>query len=97
MSLDLSYIDTLKKEESCFHDIKYTNDQYGGNQNEITFTVDNICGNDIEIEFESDGKEYLCIVKKVKVRIKGEIEQKEFLRSLQMILEAEKISELLGR
>ena len=42
MSLDLSYIDTLKKEESCFHDIKYTNDQYGGNQNEITFTVDNI-------------------------------------------------------
>ena len=71
MSLDLSYIDTLKKEESCFHDIKYTNDQYGGNQNEITFTVDNICGNDIEIEFESDGKEYLCIAKKVKVRIKG--------------------------
>ena len=89
MSLDLSYSDTLKKEECCFHDIKYTNDHYGGNQNEITFTVDNICGNDLEIEFESDGKEYLCIAKKVKVRIKGGIEKGEFWRSLQMILEAE--------
>jgi len=97
MSLDIRYSDSLKEDEGHYHDFRYTNDQYGGNQNETTLTIDNICGNDIEIEFESesDGKEYLCIVKKVKVR--SEVEQKEFLRSLQMILEAEKISELLGR
>jgi hypothetical protein len=97
MSLDIRYSDSLKEGEGHFHDVRYTNDHYGGNQNEMTLTIDNQCGNDIEIEFESDGKEYLCIVKKVKVRIKGEIEHGEFLRSLQMILEAEKISELLGR
>jgi len=97
MSLDIQYSESLKEGEGYFHDIRYTNDHYGGNQNEMTFTIDNQCGNDIEIEFESDGKEYLCIVKKVKVRLKGEIEHGEFLRSLQMILEAEKISELLGR
>jgi|LauGreSBDMM110SN_4_FD.fasta_scaffold925103_1 hypothetical protein len=99
MSLDIRYSDSLKEDEGHYHDFRYTNDQYGGNQNETTLTIDNICGNDIEIEFESesDGKEYLCIVKKVKVRIKGGVENGDFLRALQTILEAEKISELLGR
>ena len=97
MSLDIRYSDSLQEGEACFHDVRYTNDQYGGNQNETTFTIDNICGNDIEIEFDSDGKEYLANVTKVKIHIKGSIENGDFLRALQMILEAEKISELLGR
>jgi hypothetical protein len=97
MSLDICYSDSLKEDEAYFHDVRYTNDQYGGNQNETTLTIDNICGNDIEIEFESDGKEYLSIAKKVKIRIKGGVENGDFLRALQTILEAEKISELLGR
>lgn len=97
MSLDIQYSDSLKEGEGYFHDIKYTNEQVGGNQNETTFTIDNVCGNDLEIEFESDGKEYLCIAKKVKIRIKGGVENGDFLRALQTILDAEKISELLGR
>jgi hypothetical protein len=97
MSLDIRYSDSLKEDEAYFHDVRYTNDQYGGNQNETTLTIDNRCGNDIEIEFESDGKEYLSIARKVKIRIKGGVENGDFLRALQTILEAEKISELLGR
>ncbi len=97
MSLDIQYSDSLKEGEGYFHDIKYTNEQVGGNRNETTFTIDNVCGNDLEIEFESDGKEYLCIAKKVKIRIKGGVENGDFLRALQTILDAEKISELLGR
>jgi len=97
MSLDIRYSDSLKKDEGCFHDVRYTNDHYGGNQNETTLTIDNICGNDIEIEFESDGKQYLVNVKKVKVIMRGGVENGDFLRALQTILDAEKISELLGR
>lgn len=97
MSLDIQYSDSLKDGEGCFHDIRYTNDQYGGNQNETTLTIDNICGNDIEIEFESDNKEYLSIAKKVKIRIKGGVENGDFLRALQTILDAEKISNILGK
>jgi hypothetical protein len=97
MSLDIRYSDSLKEGEGHFHDVRYTNDQYGGNQNETTLTIDNICGNDIEIEFESDNKEYLSIVKKVKIRIKGGVENGDFLRALQTILDAEKISDLLRK
>jgi hypothetical protein len=97
MSLDIRYSDSLKEDEGCFHDVRYTNDHYGGNQNETTLTIDNICGNDIEIEFESDGKQYLVNVKEVKVIMRGGVENGDFLRALQTILDAEKISELLGR
>ena len=97
MSLDIQYSESLKEGEGYFHDIRYTNDHYGGNQNETTLTIDNICGNDIEIEFESDGKQYLVNVKKVKVIMRGGVENGDFLRALQTILDAEKISELLGR
>lgn len=97
MSLDIRYSDSLKEGEGCFHDVRYTNDQYGGNQNETTFTIDNICGNDIEIEFDSDGKQYVATATKIKIYIKGSVENGDFLRALQTILDAEKISDLLGR
>jgi len=97
MSLDLRYSDTLKKNEGCFHDYRYTNEQMGGNRNEMSFTIENDCGNDIKIEFESGADHYIIPVKKVKIHIKGGVENGDFLRALQMILEAEKISELLGR
>lgn len=97
MSLDIRYSDSLQEGEACFHDFRYTNDQYGGNQNETTFTVENEGGNEIDIEFEYQGQKHNIKTNKVKITMRGGIENGDFLRALQTILEAEKISELLGR
>lgn len=97
MSLDIQYSDSLKGDESCFHDFRYTNDQYGGNQNETTFTIKNKCGNNIDVEFEYEGQKYNLNTNRIKIKMYGGVENGDFLRALQMILEAEKISELLGR
>ncbi len=97
MSLDIRYSDSLKEEEGYYHDVRYTNDGYGGNGNETTFTLENTCGNPLLVEFEYKGEMYKATTDKIKVTIKGGIENGDFLRALQTILDAEKISELLGR
>ena len=97
MSLDIRYSDSLKGDESCFHDFRYTNEQLGGNRNETTLTIENECGNNIDIEFEYQGQKYNINTNRVKIKMYGGVENGDFLGALQTILEAEKISELLGR
>lgn len=97
MSLDIRYSDSLKGDEACFHDFRYTNEQLGGNRNETTLTIENECGNNIDIEFEYQGQKYNINTNRVKIKMYGGVENGDFLGALQTILEAEKISELLGR
>jgi len=97
MSLDIRYSDSLKEGEGYYHDIRYTNDGYGGNGNQTTLTLENTCGNPLSVQFEYKGETYEVPTDKVKVTIKGGIENGDFLRALQTILEAEKITEILGR
>ena len=82
-----------------FHDIRYTNDNYGGNQNEITFEITNASGNDIEIVDIEDyprsnyGGQRKCT--RIKLRICGELEKNDFLSALKMILEAERMNAII--
>lgn len=90
-------------EAAIFHDLRYTNDNYGGNKNEMTFEIRNWSGNDIQIEVAQymqnpqTGKTELAWaqaasnVDAVRLTIRGQCENIEFLNMLQLILEAEKI------
>ena len=97
MSLDIRYSDSLKEDESCFHDYRYTNEQIGGNQSEMTFAVKNECGNEIVVEFKHENQIYQLTTNQVKITMRGGAENGDFLRALQTILDAEKISDLLRK
>jgi hypothetical protein len=88
---------SLGEGNGVFHDLRYTNDQYGGNQNEITFELHNISGNPIELTYtDGMGDEWVCEqTDKIKIKIKGGIEAGEFLNMLHLILETEKIVTIL--
>lgn len=88
----------LGEGNGVFHDLRYTNDQYGGNQNDLTFEIHNISGNPIELTYtDGMGDEWICEqADKVKVRIKGGIEASELLNMLRLILEAEKMVQILN-
>lgn len=89
---------SLGEGNGVFHDLRYTNDHYGGNQNEMFLEINNISGNPMFIEMEDEnGKTYnLSSTKKVRVNIKGSIEAGEFLNMLHLILEAEKMVQILN-
>lgn len=91
-------LSSLGEGNGVFHDLRYTNDQYGGNQNDLTFEIHNISGNPIELTYtDGMGDEWICEqADKVKVRIKGSIEAGEFLNMLHLILEAEKMVQILN-
>ena len=88
---------------AIFHDLWYTNDNKGGNKNQMTFGITNWSGNDIEVEIAQyvtdprDNKTKLVWsnqtnpVSAVRLTIRGEMENSEFLQMLQLILEAEKM------
>jgi hypothetical protein len=89
-----------------FHDLRYTNDCYGGNQNETMFEITNQSGNTLNIEFgfyeqnvQADKWEWnwqtLRDVDGFKIKITGGIENSEFLQMLQLILETEKMVEII--
>jgi hypothetical protein len=91
-----------------FHDLRYTNDNYGGNQNSMTFEVENMSGNGITIEgcFLRQDKHGIWERKwynlgngndfdGVRINITGSIENSEFLQMLQLILQAEKMVEII--
>jgi hypothetical protein len=41
-----------------FLDVSYTNDNYGGNQNQITLEIKNVSGNDYDISYDCwEGRE----------------------------------------
>jgi uncharacterized protein YwgA len=90
-------LSNLGEGNGVFHDLRYTNDNYGGNQNQLTLTVNNISGNPMLIELEDeDGRAYhLENTKKVTLNITGGIEAGEFLNMLRLILETEKIVDIL--
>lgn len=97
MSLDIRYSDSLKEGEGFYHDFRYTNEQERDKSSETTFTVENECGNEIDIEFEHNGQTYKVTTNKIKITMRGMVENGDFLGALQTILEAEKISDLLRR
>jgi hypothetical protein len=89
-----------------YHDLRYANDNYGGNQNETLFEITNSSGNTLDIEFgfyeqnvQTDKWEWnwqtLRDVDGIKIKIKGGIENSEFLQMLQLILETEKIVKII--
>jgi hypothetical protein len=89
-------LSSLGEGNGVFHDLRYTNDNYGGNQNLTTLSINNISGNPLEIELmNGDGTYLLENVDKLQIRIKGGIESGEFLNMLRLILETEKIVDIL--
>lgn len=89
-------LSSLGEGHGVFHDLRYTNDNYGGNQNETTFAINNISGNPLEIQLmNEDGTYLLENVDKLTIKIKGSIESGEFLNMLHLILETEKIVTIL--
>jgi len=93
---------------SCaiFHNLRYTNDNVGGNRNEMTFEIKNWSGNMISAEvagYATDkrtGKTELtwgasAPYDAIRITIRGSCENAEFLRMLQLILETEKMVEII--
>ena len=89
-----------------FHDLRYANDCAGGNQNEMKLEIRNVSGNTIDIQVgfhekdERTGKwQYkwkpLADMDGVRIKIRGSIENSEFLQMLQLILETEKMVEII--
>lgn len=99
-TIDVKLSNTGIDGAGIFHNIRYTNDNYGGNQNVITFEITNVSGNPIEIiDLDLDDHNHYVgggpSTNRIKIKIHGTIELGDFLTGLQMILEAEKISDAL--
>jgi len=89
-----------------FHDLRYANDCVGGNQNEMKLEIKNVSGNSIDVQIahhsqdEKTGKwqykwKNLEDLDGVRIKIRGSIENSEFLKMLQLILETEKMVEII--
>ncbi len=89
-----------------FHDLRYANDCEGGNQNVTKLEIRNVSGNAIDIQVgfhELDAKtnkwqwkwKPLPDMDGVRIKITGSIENSEFLQMLQLILETEKMVEII--
>lgn len=88
------------------YDLHYTNDNYGGNRNETTFEMVNDNGNTPVIEMAHYAKnlqtghtelvwERPLTTSGIRITIQGEWENKDFLSMLQLILQAEKMAEII--
>lgn len=95
--------------ENCgvFHDLRYANDNYGGNQNETKFEIKNISGNTIQVQIANHTQD--PVTKKwqykwqtiddldgVRIKIRGQWENNEFIEMLRLILETEKIMQIIN-
>lgn len=89
-----------------FHDLRYSNDRYGGNQNEMKLEIKNVSGNGIDVQIAHHSQDprtgkwqykwkNLEDLDGVRIKIRGSIENSEFLKMLQLILETEKIVEIV--
>lgn len=105
--IDVSLSDS-DKEVGIFHDLRYTNECDGGNSSSSMFEIQNVSGNELFIEVcvseqVQHGKwqrNWYPVaqgqgVDGVRIHITGGIENGEFLRMLQLILEAEKMVEII--
>jgi hypothetical protein len=104
--IDVKLSDSGIEGAGIFHNLQYTNDRYNGNQNKMTFEIINASGNDIEAEitlsvYDQKTKKYRKDVHKleslygIKLTIKGALEHSDFLNMLQLILEAEKMVDII--
>jgi|LauGreSBDMM110SN_4_FD.fasta_scaffold274332_2 hypothetical protein len=90
--IECRYEDSLGKDECAYLDVHYSDDCYGGNQNEVVFELHNICGNYIQAELvDTKGDIYAVDLDKVKLKIYGQIEAGQFLEALQLIVETNKV------
>jgi hypothetical protein len=96
----------LSKDSAIFHDLRYANDCEGGNRNETKFEICNLSGNTIDIQIgfhELNAKtnkwqwkwKPLTDMDGVRIKIMGQCENREFLQMLQLILETEKMVEII--
>ena len=96
----------MGEDSAIFNDLRYTNDCVGGNQNEMKLEIRNVSGNAIDIQVgfhELDSKtnkwqwkwKPLSDMDGVRIKITGAIENNEFLQMLQLILETEKMVEII--
>ena len=99
-TIDVALSRSGKEGVAHFLDVKYENDNYGGNQNRIYLEFANTGGNPLELTYtvRNNGKDYQMLMENVgavSIEIKGRLERSDFLAGLQMILDAEKMSELM--
>jgi len=91
---------------AIFHDLRYSNDRYGGNQNEMKLEIKNISGNDIDVQIAHHSQDpktgkwqykwkNLEGLDGVRIKIRGSLENAEFLSMLQLILETEKMVDII--
>lgn len=91
----------LPEEEGapCFMDVGYFTDQDTGNSAQTMLTLSDVGGACINLYIKNKYKEDEVVkiedVDSITVEFYGSIERSEFLRGLQMILAAEKITEIL--
>lgn len=105
----LSNLSNEEGNYGVFHDLQYVNNNEGGNKNTSMFEINNMSGNEIFIE--GCMLEHDPITKKwsrnwydltsgrgldgIRIHITGGIENEEFLQMLRLILEAEKMVEII--
>jgi hypothetical protein len=95
--IDIRYSDTLEANNLCYHDFRYTNDNYGGNQNQTTLEIENNGGNYLKVEMvDTEGNAYAVDLDKIKITLSGSIENNDFLQALRLIMETEKIIDLFN-
>jgi len=103
--IDIKLSDT-GKDSAIFHDLRYANDREGGNQNETVFEITNLSGNTLDVQVGFNEQDYktknwqwkwkpLSDMDGVRIKIRGSIENSEFLQMLQLILETEKMVEII--
>jgi len=96
----------LGENSAIFHDLRYANDHEGGNSNEMKLEIRNISGNTIDVQIgyhEQDHKtkkwqwkwKPLSDMDGVRIKITGQCENHDFLEMLQLILETEKMVEII--
>ena len=102
-------LSNLGEHYGIFHNLEYTNDREGGNGNLMSFQVENVSGNEVFVDgcFETqnpDTKEWTRTWRNlndfeglagVRIYIRGSIEHAEFLQMLQLILETEKMVDII--
>jgi hypothetical protein len=98
----------LGEHHGVFHELSYSNDNRGGNRNTITFKIQNISGNPLILEYGYAGRVETSVgknggltiedvddIQTVKIVIRGECEKEDFLNMLRLILETEKMFEIV--
>ncbi len=94
-------------EAAIFYDLRYSNDLEGGNHTETVFEITNLSGNGIAVETavyatnkrtnktELVWETPLKYNDGVRLTFRGACENSEFIRMLELILEAEKMVEII--